>query len=230
MRFKTIGALLSLALLTAGLACAKDSPDQEREKIRKTAAATLTDLYKLQPEARTAIQNSAGYAVFDNLGTNLLLLSMARAAGVAVNSKTFPSLLFLQCNSRDDCFRRQACKLAISRDRIDCCRNVHGADLAGFSLLRPTPPRSVTMATDPQGSFTAELAKQYAVSSAKRDRAQAGPDSRCGRQPDSAARPSQTSALALLSGITTQRDSPDLLSLGTLFYERCGFLCIIDGG
>jgi lipid-binding SYLF domain-containing protein len=88
MRSKTIGALLNLALLTAGLACAKDSPDEQREKIRKMAATTLTDLYKLQAESRTAIQNSAGYAVFNNLGTNLLLLSMARGAGVAVNSKT----------------------------------------------------------------------------------------------------------------------------------------------
>jgi len=30
-----------------------------------------------------------------------------------------------------------------------------------FSLLRPTPPRSVTMATDPEGSFNADLAKHY---------------------------------------------------------------------
>ena len=88
MRSKTIGTLLSLALLTASLACAKDSPDQERDKIRKMATATLADLYKLQAGARTAIQNSAGYAVFNNLGTNVLLLSMARGAGVAVDSKT----------------------------------------------------------------------------------------------------------------------------------------------
>jgi len=88
MRFKTIGALLSLALLIAGLACAKDSPDQEREKIRKMAAETLTDLYKLQPASQAAVQKSAGYAVFNNLGTNILLLSTARGAGVAVNSKS----------------------------------------------------------------------------------------------------------------------------------------------
>jgi lipid-binding SYLF domain-containing protein len=88
MSFKTIGILLSLALLTAGFASAEDSPDQQREKIRKMAATTLTELYKLQPEARTTIQTSAGYAVFNNMGTNLLLVSMARGGGVAVNSKT----------------------------------------------------------------------------------------------------------------------------------------------
>ena len=88
MSSKTINTLLSLALLTAVSAHAKDSPDQQREKIRKMADATLTDLYKLQAESRTAIQNSVGYAVFNNLGTNLLLLSTARGQGVAVNSKT----------------------------------------------------------------------------------------------------------------------------------------------
>jgi lipid-binding SYLF domain-containing protein len=88
MRSKTLGALLSVALLTGGLACGEDSPDQKREKIRKMSAETLADLYKLQPDSKAAVQKSAGYAVFDNMGTNLLLLSTARGQGVAVNSKT----------------------------------------------------------------------------------------------------------------------------------------------
>jgi len=48
---------------------AGDSPDQKREKTRKMAAQTLQDLYKLQPNAQADIQKSAGYAVFNNLGT-----------------------------------------------------------------------------------------------------------------------------------------------------------------
>ena len=88
MRLRTFAALLAIGGLTASLAGAKDSPDQQREKIRKMAAATLTDLYKLQPASQAAVQKSAGYAVFNNMGTNLLLLSTARGAGVAVNSKT----------------------------------------------------------------------------------------------------------------------------------------------
>jgi len=67
---------------------AKDSPDEQRQKIRKMAATTLADLYKLQPTAQGAVQRSAGYAVFNNMGTNLLLLSTARGAGVAVDTKT----------------------------------------------------------------------------------------------------------------------------------------------
>jgi lipid-binding SYLF domain-containing protein len=87
MGFRTIGALFAIAL-TAGLSSAKDSPAEQREMIRKMAAETLTDLYKLQPTAQAGIQKSAGYAVFNNMGTNLLLLSTARGAGIAINSKT----------------------------------------------------------------------------------------------------------------------------------------------
>jgi len=88
MTFRTIGGLFVVTLLSASFANAKDSPDQQREKIRKMATATLTELYKLQPSSQAAVQKSAGYAVFNNMGTNLLLLSTARGAGVAVNSKS----------------------------------------------------------------------------------------------------------------------------------------------
>ena len=88
MRFRIIASSLAVILLAGCLASAKDSPDKQREKTRKMAAATLEDLYKLQPASRELIQKSAGYAVFNNMGTNLFLLSTARGAGVAVNSKT----------------------------------------------------------------------------------------------------------------------------------------------
>jgi len=78
--------VISVLLLICGLAIAKDSPDKKREKTRKMADQTLTELYKLQPTAQGAIQKAAGYAVFNNMGTNLLLLSTARGAGIAVNS------------------------------------------------------------------------------------------------------------------------------------------------
>jgi lipid-binding SYLF domain-containing protein len=85
MKFK-IFALGMSVILAAGLASAGDTPDQKKDKTRKMAAQTLQDLYKLEPTAQAAIQKAAGYAVFNNLGTNLLLLSTARGAGIAVNS------------------------------------------------------------------------------------------------------------------------------------------------
>lgn len=88
MKLKAIASCLVVILLAGRVAIAGDSPDQKREKTRKMATQTLKDLYKLQPAAHEAIQESAGYAVFNNMGANLFLLSTARGAGIAVNSKT----------------------------------------------------------------------------------------------------------------------------------------------
>src|SRR5947209_12484961 len=86
MRFKVIACMLAVALLSA-VAYGGDDNEKKREKSRKMAAQTLQDLYKMEPTAQAAIQKSAGYAVFNNMGTNLLLLSTARGAGIAVASK-----------------------------------------------------------------------------------------------------------------------------------------------
>ena len=52
------------------------------------AAEALQDLYKLEPTTQATIQKAAGYAVFNNMGVNVLLLSTARGSGLAVNNKT----------------------------------------------------------------------------------------------------------------------------------------------
>jgi lipid-binding SYLF domain-containing protein len=88
MRFKTVVSIVVAVLLVVSVSIAQDKNEENRQKIRKMAAQTLQDLYKLQPAAKTAVQKSAGYAVFNNTGTNLLLLSTARGAGIAVDSKT----------------------------------------------------------------------------------------------------------------------------------------------
>ena len=88
MKMRKIAQVLVVICFATSVASAKDSPDQKRDKTRKMASQTLQDLYKLQPTAQGAIQKSAGYAVFNNMGTNLLLLSTARGAGIAVDSKS----------------------------------------------------------------------------------------------------------------------------------------------
>lgn len=88
LKFRIIASALAVILLAMGVSSAKDTPDEKRKKTRKMASQTLQDLYKLHPAAKVSIQKSAGYAVFNNLGTNLLLLSTARGAGIAVNSRT----------------------------------------------------------------------------------------------------------------------------------------------
>jgi len=88
MKFKMIASLLAFALFSAGALSAKDDTAEKKAKSRKMADKTLQELYKLKPGAKGEIHKSAGYAVFNNMGTNLLLLSTARGAGIAVNSKT----------------------------------------------------------------------------------------------------------------------------------------------
>jgi len=88
MRLKRIATALAVTMLSAGLASAKDSPAEKKDKTRKMASQTLADLYKLHPAAQGAVQKSAGYAVFSNLGVNVLLVSTAHGSGLAVNSKS----------------------------------------------------------------------------------------------------------------------------------------------
>ena len=88
MRLKMIACVLAVALLSAIGSNAKDDNEEKKEKSRKMAAEALQDLYKLEPSAQAAIQKAAGYAVFDNMGVNVLLLSTARGSGLAVNNKT----------------------------------------------------------------------------------------------------------------------------------------------
>jgi len=88
MKFKAIAYVLALALLSAATYSADDDNEKKREKSRKMAAEALQDLYKLEPTSQAAIQKAAGYAVFDNMGVNVLLLSTARGSGLAVNNKS----------------------------------------------------------------------------------------------------------------------------------------------
>jgi lipid-binding SYLF domain-containing protein len=83
--------LLSSLLLTAcvlgpaGLtAQAKGTPDEQRAEIHKTRDSVLDELYRLHPEARVKIKRAAGYAVFTNIGINLILASAAGGHGIVV--------------------------------------------------------------------------------------------------------------------------------------------------
>lgn len=90
-----------------------------------------------------------------------------------------------------------------------------------FALLKPTPPRVVTMATAAEGSISAELGKRYREILARdgvelRLSPSAGAVAYVERLRD----PKSGVSVAIIpNGITTARDSPELVSLGTLFYE-----------
>ena len=91
---KWIGVALTGIGIIAGLCSvhsvlAKEATKAEKQAaIRKEAETTLTKLYTIHPDARSAIQKSAGYAEFDNFGMHLFVLATAHGKGIAVDNKS----------------------------------------------------------------------------------------------------------------------------------------------
>lgn len=70
-----------------GLATAA-SAEGKRKEIREMRSETLAKLYKVHPLAKGDIQKAVGYAVFSNIGVNLIFLSAAGGSGVAHDNRT----------------------------------------------------------------------------------------------------------------------------------------------
>lgn len=64
------------------------SLEEQRKEIREMRNETLNKLYKVHPSAKGEIKKAVGYAVFSNVGINLVLLSAAGGSGVAHNNET----------------------------------------------------------------------------------------------------------------------------------------------
>jgi len=78
-------AIAPMLLGTTSLS-AKGSADEKRTEIRKMRDEVLAELYHLHPEAKTKIKKAAGYAVFTNVGVNLIFASVAGGKGIVVKS------------------------------------------------------------------------------------------------------------------------------------------------
>jgi TRAP-type uncharacterized transport system substrate-binding protein len=90
-----------------------------------------------------------------------------------------------------------------------------------FVLLRPVPPRTVAMAMYPEGSLNAELVKRYRDALARNGIdlqlvSLAGAVESVARLRDAK---SGVSIAFIPGGITTSQDAPELVSLGTVFYQ-----------
>jgi lipid-binding SYLF domain-containing protein len=89
-RFIATGITMAGAALLEGCVStptSATSPDK-RTEIHRMQAETLAELYQAHPPARARIQQAAGYAVFSNIGINLILLSAAGGSGVAHDNRT----------------------------------------------------------------------------------------------------------------------------------------------
>ena len=71
--------LLALLLVQPALA---DKNADKRAKIQKTRDDVLTRLYREQPDTRKEIAGAEGYAVFSNVGVNIIFFSAGGGSGM----------------------------------------------------------------------------------------------------------------------------------------------------
>lgn len=76
------------SLLLAAPAAYADKSDKKRAEIQEMRQDVLERLYEDRPETRLEIKNSVGYAVFSNLGVNVIFVSGGGGKGVAKNQIT----------------------------------------------------------------------------------------------------------------------------------------------
>ncbi len=74
---------------TGSSAWAKGDANTQRNEIREMRDQVLNDLYKLKPELKSRIKKAEGYAVFTNVGVNLLIASFAGGKGIVVENGFF---------------------------------------------------------------------------------------------------------------------------------------------
>lgn len=85
-----VAAALAVAVGSAqgGALFGKDDVEKERKEIQEARANALASLYEANPKAKQQIAQSRGYAVFSNMGVNLILLSTQRGGGVLRDNRS----------------------------------------------------------------------------------------------------------------------------------------------
>ncbi len=74
--------LVALVLVTGCMTPKGETAAEKRQTAQQMRSETLAELYGMQPEAKAQIQQAAGYAVFSNVGVNLLLVSSTGGWGI----------------------------------------------------------------------------------------------------------------------------------------------------
>ncbi|MBD3801390.1 MAG: hypothetical protein IE886_08160 [Campylobacterales bacterium] len=90
MKLQTIRAAVTALLgviLLSGFWSGKTA-EEKRQEVQKMKAETLAMLYKEAPEAKAMIKKAYGYAVFSNIGVNIILVSAGGGSGVAHDNQT----------------------------------------------------------------------------------------------------------------------------------------------
>ncbi len=83
---------LALCLILVGLllsSCARpkgDTPKEKRDYVLQVKDNALAKLYAQKPYSKDLVNNAAGYAVFSNFNTQLMIVGSGNGYGVAVNN------------------------------------------------------------------------------------------------------------------------------------------------
>ncbi len=86
---RTLAVLLTgLFILGGCVSPSGDTAHEKRHAVQKMKNETLANLYTIQPQARKQIRNAAGYAVFSNVGVNVIFFSAGSGYGVVQNNRT----------------------------------------------------------------------------------------------------------------------------------------------
>ena len=78
-------ALVALLLCNPAFA---DRADKKRAKIQKMRGEVLAQLYEEKPSTRSEISSAVGYAVFSNIGVNVILVSAGGGSGVVHDNQS----------------------------------------------------------------------------------------------------------------------------------------------
>lgn len=83
-----LATAMGAMLVQPVVAAAEDKAAQQRTEIRKMRDATLADLYRQKPELKAKVEKASGYAVFSNVGVQVIFFGGGGGHGVAVDNKT----------------------------------------------------------------------------------------------------------------------------------------------
>ncbi len=88
MKHAATRLLLVLSLAFASTSALADKAEKDRQKILTMKDEVLSRLYAEKPSTRDEIKNAQGYAVFSNIGINLVLFSAGGGKGVVHDNKS----------------------------------------------------------------------------------------------------------------------------------------------
>jgi lipid-binding SYLF domain-containing protein len=81
-----LGLGLTLFALSGPSVLAKEEVAKGRAEIREMRDEVLEELFKLEPKLKSRLKKAEGYAVFSNVGVNLIIASFAGGHGIVVEN------------------------------------------------------------------------------------------------------------------------------------------------